>query len=50
MAFRKYAEKDIKDMAFNINNELKQNLKSRNFITGILFEISKNNLNQLDYI
>jgi hypothetical protein len=33
MAFRNYAEREIKEMTFSINNELKQNLKSRNFIT-----------------
>lgn len=49
MAFRKYAEEEIKEMTFNINNDLKQNLKSRNFITGILFEIQKNNLDKIDF-
>lgn len=50
MAFRKHAEREIKEMTFNINNDLKQNLKSRNFITGILFEIQKKKLDEIDFV
>lgn len=50
MAFRKHNTKSIKEIAFNINNELKQDLKSRNFITWVLFEIQKKDLSKIDYV
>ena len=40
--FRQNAKKQtLAELAMSINNGLKQDLKSRNFITGILFEINK---------
>jgi hypothetical protein len=34
-------EKNFEDLVFEINNELKQKLESRNFVTGIFFDINK---------
>ena len=49
--FNKYVKrKKLDELAFEINNWLKQNLQSRNFITGVLFEIEKNNKNVLNYV
>ncbi|MDD2907059.1 MAG: PP2C family protein-serine/threonine phosphatase [Candidatus Gracilibacteria bacterium] len=39
--FKENYNKDLNELAFNINNSLKQDLKSRNFVTGIFFEINK---------
>ncbi len=39
--FRKFKDKSLKEMVFNINNALKQSLESKNFITWAFFEISK---------
>jgi len=42
--------KTLKDLAFLINNWLKQDLESRNFITWILFEIEKDKTNIVKYV
>jgi hypothetical protein len=44
------AKKSLKEMVFEINNELKQDLKSRNFITAIFFEINKKDYKKVKYI
>ena len=41
---------DLKKLVFNINNELKQDLKSRNFITSIFFEIDKDEYKKIKYV
>jgi hypothetical protein len=41
--------KPFKELVYEINNQLKQNLESRNFITWIFFEIDKNT-NEVHYI
>ena len=43
-------KKNLKELAFIINNWLKQDLESRNFITWILFEIDKNKTNIVKYV
>ena len=49
--FNKFVEnKSFKELIFEINNWLKQDLKSMNFITWIFFEILKDNLNNLNFI
>jgi hypothetical protein len=40
----------LKEVAFNINNSLKQDLKSWNFITSVLFEISKKDNTKIKFI
>lgn len=37
-------------LAFEINNRLKQDLQSWNFITWVIFEVENNNLNKLKYV
>ncbi len=50
-AFDKFSRKyQLKEMVFNINNDLKQDLESRNFVTGIFFQILKNNINTIDFV
>ncbi len=44
------SKKNLKNLVFEINNELKQNLKSRNFITAIFFEINKKDYKKIDYV
>ena len=44
------AKKSLKEMVFEINNELKQDLKSRNFITSIFFEINKKDYKKVKYV
>ena len=49
--FNKFAKKkSLKELAFEINNWLKQDLESRNFITWILFEINKKNTQNIEYV
>ena len=43
-------KKNLKELAFIINNWLKQDLESRNFITWILFEIDKDKTDTVKYI
>ena len=42
--------KSLKELAFIINNWLKQDLESRNFITWILFQINKNKTGTIEYV
>jgi len=44
------ARKNLRDLVFEINNELKQDLKSRNFITAIFFEINKKDYKKINYV
>ncbi len=44
------AKKSLPELAFEINNWLKQDLKSRNFITGILFQVNKDNTDKVNYV
>lgn len=49
--FEKFVKKSsLEKLTFEINNELKQNLKSRNFITGVFFEIIKTSQNTVNFI
>ncbi len=43
-------KKSLKELAFIINNWLKQDLESRNFITWILFQINKNKTDTIEYV
>lgn len=43
--FKENYDNELDELAFNINNWLKQDLKSRNFVTWIFFEINKENNN-----
>lgn len=47
--FKENYNKDLNEVAFEVNNWLKQDLKSRNFITSIFFEVNKEN-NDIWYI
>ena len=50
-AFDKFSRKyDLNEMVFNINNDLKQDLESRNFVTGIFFQVMKKNINTIDFV
>ncbi|MDD3303108.1 MAG: PP2C family protein-serine/threonine phosphatase [Candidatus Gracilibacteria bacterium] len=40
----------LEKLVFDINNGIKQDLKSGNFITGLFFELDKANLNHLKYV
>ncbi len=49
--FHSYSRNNIlEQLVFEVNNWLKQDLKSRNFITWIFFEVEKKNLNTLRYV
>jgi hypothetical protein len=49
--FNKFVKKsNLRELAFEINNWLKQDLQSRNFITSILFEIKKEEINKINYV
>lgn len=48
--FNESVGKNIKELVFNINNGLKQDLKSRNFITWIFYEVRKENVDKLTYV
>jgi hypothetical protein len=49
--FHKFAKENfLEKVVFEINNWLKQDLKSWNFITGIFFEIDKTNLDNMKYV
>jgi len=43
-------KKDVKSLVYEINNWLKQDLKSRNFITAIFFEIFKSDISKIKYV
>lgn len=40
----------FREMVYNINNELKQDLESRNFVTWIFFQILKKDINSIHFI
>jgi len=49
--FNKYVKTNpLKDLAFKINNWLKQDLKTRNFITWIFFEIIKEDISKINFV
>jgi hypothetical protein len=48
--FTKNINKTLQEISYEINNGLKQDLKSRNFITGIFFELKKNNPDMLNFV
>ncbi|NUJ97720.1 SpoIIE family protein phosphatase [Candidatus Gracilibacteria bacterium] len=49
--FNKYSVGNpLRKIVFNINNGLKQDLQSRNFITGIFFEIEKEHPQIIQYV
>ncbi|NDK08049.1 SpoIIE family protein phosphatase, partial [Candidatus Gracilibacteria bacterium] len=43
-------ENFLEKLVYEVNNGLKQDLKSGNFITGIFFEVDKNNLDSIKYV
>lgn len=47
--FKDNSWKDLKELVFNTNNALKQDLESRNFITWVFFEIDKSS-NNISYV
>jgi hypothetical protein len=50
-AFDKFSKKySIAEMVYNINNELKQDLESRNFVTGVFFQVLKSEIDKIDFI
>ncbi len=49
--FYKLAPKhSLKELSYKINNQLKQDLKSRNFITGIFFEVFKEDIETIRFV
>lgn len=49
--FNKYAKwSDLRTLTYEINNWLKQDLKSRNFITWVFFEIIKKNIWEIKFV
>ena len=49
--FNKYAKwNNISELTYEINNWLKQDLKSRNFITWVFFEIFKDNVSKIKFV
>jgi len=49
--FNKYVKNsNLRELTFEINNWLKQDLKSRNFITWIFFDIYKDDTNTLNFV
>ena len=49
--FNKFVEKkSFKELIMEINNSLKQDLKSMNFITWIFFEIFKENISKINFV
>ena len=48
--FNENVSKPLDELAMEINNGLKQDLKSRNFITWIFFEAYKSNINTLKFV
>ena len=44
------SKKKLQELAFEINNWLKQDLKNRNFITWVLFEIGKKEIWKINYV
>jgi serine phosphatase RsbU (regulator of sigma subunit) len=48
--FNEHVSKPIDELAMEINNGLKQDLKSRNFITWIFFEVFKSKVDTLRFV
>ncbi len=49
--FNKYVKKsDLRGLTYEINNGLKQDLKSRNFITAIFFEVFKDDVSKIKFV
>jgi hypothetical protein len=49
--FNKFAKwNNISELTYEINNWLKQDLKSRNFITWVFFEIFKENVSKIKFV
>lgn len=48
--FNESVNKSLQELIYQVNNGLKQDLKSRNFITGIFFEIEKKNIHKIKYV
>jgi serine phosphatase RsbU (regulator of sigma subunit) len=48
--FNENVSKPLDELAMEINNWLKQDLKSRNFITWIFFEVIKNKIDTLKFV
>ncbi|QFR39542.1 serine/threonine-protein phosphatase [Candidatus Gracilibacteria bacterium 28_42_T64] len=49
--FNKYVDKSsLSELTYEINNGLKQDLKNRNFITGVFFEILKNKIGTINFV
>lgn len=48
--FQKYVFSSLQELAFEVNNGLKQDLKNRNFITGVFFEAHKESPEKLDFV
>lgn len=48
--FQKHVFSPLQELAFEVNNGLKQDLKNRNFITGIFFENHKDTPEKIDFV
>ena len=48
--FNKYIKNNLAELTYEVNNWLKQDLKSRNFITWIFFEILKENVSKIKFV
>ncbi|USN59266.1 MAG: SpoIIE family protein phosphatase [Candidatus Peribacteria bacterium] len=49
--FNKFVKKStLQELTLEINNGLKQDLKNRNFITGIFFEIKKEAIGEVEFV
>lgn len=48
-SFRKFVNKSFKELVFELNNELKQGLETRNFVTGVFCKIIKNS-EEIEYV
>ncbi len=48
--FNKYVHSPLQELTFEINNWLKQDLKNRNFITGVFFETKKETPEEIQYV
>ncbi len=49
--FNKYVDKSsLSELTYEINNGLKQDLKNRNFITWVFFEILKNKIGTINFV
>ena len=49
--FKKFVEwSNIQKLCYEINNGLKQDLKNRNFITWVFFELQKKDINKINFV